>query len=181
VSHPLDPLIETITQSPDCSVSLTTGPWSPPRALPEDLNYFCSKISGGDLFYRDDPNVPQVGCSLAFAFAEPVYSFPDDGFRADYPRLDTLFEVAYDPEAAEYSYVCVDLHPSRFGRMYYAAYDLGDPEPFLQLAGRSFTEWLQALVDAGELHREDWRAALQQYRDRCQEIKALTEPIDEVD
>lgn len=181
MSHPLDPLIETITQAPNCAVCLrdaSKNPWLAPRELPEDLAYFCSKFSGGDLFYRDQPNVPQIGFRLTLAFSEPACSFPAD-YRADYPRLNTLFEIGYDPDAAEYAVVCVDLHQERFGRIYYVGYGLGDPSPCIQLVGRCFTEWLQALIEIGTLHAEDWRAALKLLRDYYKKFEALTEPVDD--
>lgn len=101
-------------------------------------------------------------------------------YRADYPRLDTLFEIVYDPEAGEYAYTCVDLHPARFGRMYDVNYDLGEPDPCIRLIGRSFTEWLQMLVEVGTLHAEDWRAACNQLGEHAQKMAALTGPVDEI-
>ncbi len=112
--------------------------------MPPDAARFFSRVQGGNLFYRDDPAVPQIGCHLAQDFAAAL--LPASSDKWPFPKLTSLFPLAHDPENPEFRRVCLDLGPERFGRVYQVAVDFGEP-PVILLAGLNFTAWLEFMIE----------------------------------
>ncbi|MHA3772290.1 SMI1/KNR4 family protein [Verrucomicrobiota bacterium sgz303538] len=166
-------LARELLEEPGCCLSPADAEherkWTCGRSLPEDVVQFFSIVSGGGFFWEEDAPVPQVGYELSPDFRTPI--------SEQLPVEDTCFShwfsIGDDPETGAYSYICVSLEADRFGWIYRVDYELGSPALLRKdavLLGRSFSEWLAAMIGIGRLHQHDWRAAvqkLQEYVDRA--------------